>query len=179
MASVLDQKVKYYPKKYLTFTNTFNIFYLPANFKLFLANLLILPKGDKTMIRSSCQIKSVVLYSLVLLLFFSLCYASDNPSKNLTYQLPPKIMADIVDAPPTPSVNIDPNGKWMLILGRPNLPSIEEVSQPKLRIAGIRINPKTNGPSRQWFYTSIKIKNIFSGEEKTVKLPEKLAICGR
>ena len=124
------------------------------------------------MIRSRSKIKSIVFCTLFLFSFIALLYGSNNPSKNLTYQLPPKIMADIVDAPATPSVNIGPKSKWMLILSRPNLPSIEEVSQPKLRIAGIRINPKTNGPSRQWFYTGIKIKNIFSAEEKTVELPD-------
>ena len=46
------------------------------------------------------------------------------------YQMPPKAIADLVDAPPTPGVMRDPNNRWMLILERPNLISIEELAQP-------------------------------------------------
>jgi len=71
------------------------------------------------------------------------------------YQSPPKAIADLVDAPPTPSVSFSPDHHWMLIMERASLPSIEELSQPELRLAGLRINPRTNGPSRASFYTKI------------------------
>lgn len=85
-----------------------------------------------------------------------------------TYQMPPKPIADLVDAPPTPVVNIDPTNQWLLIMEQPSLPSIEELSQPELRLAGIRINPRTNGPSRTRYYTGLKLKNISNGEEAVI-----------
>jgi len=92
---------------------------------------------------------------------------------NITYQEPPGVMKDIVDAPPTPSSWISPDGQWMLILGQPSLPSIEEVSQPELRIAGLRINPVTNGPSRSRYYNSIGIISLVDLNESGVSgLPE-------
>jgi hypothetical protein len=65
-----------------------------------------------------------------------------------TYQTPPKAIADLVNAPITPSVSFSKNGDWMMLLERADNPSIEELSQPELRIAGLRINPATSGPSR-------------------------------
>ena len=93
------------------------------------------------------------------------------------YQMPPKAIADLVDAPPTPGVARDPNNRWMLILERPNLISIEELAQPELRLAGIRINPGTHGPSRSSYYTALKLLGIEEGNEITVKgLPENARI---
>jgi dipeptidyl aminopeptidase/acylaminoacyl peptidase len=85
------------------------------------------------------------------------------------YQMPPKAIADLVDAPPTPSVLRDPSNRWMLILERPNLISIEELAQPELRLAGIRINPRTHGPSRSSYYTALKLLSIEQGHEIPIK----------
>ena len=84
------------------------------------------------------------------------------------YKMPPKAIADLVDAPVTPNVSISPDKKNILILERASLPSIEELSQPELRLAGIRINPATNGRSRTNNYIGIIIQNINSGKQKRV-----------
>ena len=84
------------------------------------------------------------------------------------YKMPPKAIVDIVDAPKTPNISISPNKKYVLFLGKPSLLSIKELSQPELRLAGIRINPATNGRSRASTYNSIKLKNIKSGKEKKI-----------
>jgi dipeptidyl aminopeptidase/acylaminoacyl peptidase len=86
------------------------------------------------------------------------------------YQMPPKAITDIVDAPPTPSVNFSPDNQWMLIMDRASLPPIEELSQPELRIAGIRVNPRTNGPSRSGYLTRLVLKNIQNGSERAIDL---------
>jgi len=64
------------------------------------------------------------------------------------YQLPPEAIVSIVDAPQTPSVQLSPDNQTMLLLHRPGLPSIADLSQPELRLAGLRFDPSTNGPSR-------------------------------
>ena len=66
------------------------------------------------------------------------------------YMMPPKVIADLIDAPPTPFVSISPDNQWMMIQKWPGYPPLEEVAQPELRLAGLRINPRTNGPSRGW-----------------------------
>ena len=91
------------------------------------------------------------------------------------YRTPPKDIMDLVLAKPTPSVNIDSKGEWMLLLDRSPLPSVEELAQPELRIAGIRINPNNFGPSRAVYTINFQLKNIKTGEVKPVNgLPENL-----
>jgi dipeptidyl aminopeptidase/acylaminoacyl peptidase len=86
-----------------------------------------------------------------------------------TYQTPPKAIADLVNAPSTPSVSFSENGDWMMLLERADNPSIEELSQPELRIAGLRINPATSGPSRGRGVKNVKIKMTRGGEEIQIK----------
>ena len=85
------------------------------------------------------------------------------------YKMPPKAIADLVDAPATPGVSLSPNKKQLLILERSSLPSIEELSQTELRLAGLRINPATNGRSRTSYYTGISIQDIKTSKQKKVK----------
>ena len=85
------------------------------------------------------------------------------------YKMPPKAIRDLVDAPLTPVVYISSDKKHILILERASLPSIEELSQTELRLAGLRINPRTNGRSRSSYYTGIVVQEIKSGRQKMIK----------
>lgn len=84
---------------------------------------------------------------------------------NIGYQSPPKVMADIIEAPATPAVSINSKGDWMLLLESAGYPGIDEVSAPESRLAGIRINPATNGQSRGNYYNNIKLKQVNGGQE--------------
>lgn len=82
-------------------------------------------------------------------------------------------MTDLVDNDATPFVTIAPNGEIMALLHRPGRPSIEEVSQPELRLAGIRINPRVTGPSRTTTLNGITIRDLATGKDITLSgLPE-------
>src|SRR4029078_2343935 len=61
------------------------------------------------------------------------------------YLTPPKVIVDILDAPHTPSVVVSPDHKMVALLNRRSMPTIAELAEPIHRIAGARINPKTNG----------------------------------
>lgn len=103
----------------------------------------------------------------------------DEPLSELSYQTPPKAIADMIEAPETPGVLVDSKGATMLLLEREGYPSISEVSQPELRIAGLRINPATNGGSRQSYYSGIRVKDIASGQDFALEgLPENGRISG-
>ncbi len=82
--------------------------------------------------------------------------AQDNPG----YQLPPPEIVSIVDAPQTPGVLVSRDNKSILLLERPELPSIADLSKPELRLAGIRFNPSTNGSSRGQGVVRISAMNI-------------------
>ena len=101
--------------------------------------------------------------TLGLLLCAFNAFSQDYP----VYQKPPQSIIDLVEAPTTPSVRISSDGDWMLLLESPGLPSIKEVSQPELRLAGLRINPANNSQSRSAFYKGIRVKSIARNEEFT------------
>ncbi len=85
------------------------------------------------------------------------------------YQLPPKAIVDILDAAPLPTVAVSPSRQQIALLERASMPSIADLSQPMLRLAGARINPKTNGPQRPPSVTGLSVKQIADG--KTVRVP--------
>jgi dipeptidyl aminopeptidase/acylaminoacyl peptidase len=80
------------------------------------------------------------------------------------YQMPPKVMADLLLAKPTPGVSIDSKAEWMLLSERNPYPSVAELAQPELRIAGLRINPNNFSLSRQTFINNFTLKNIKTGQ---------------
>ena len=85
------------------------------------------------------------------------------------YKVPPKEIADLVNAPQTPAVSVNAKGDWMLLMERPGYISIEELSQPELRLAGLRINPRTNGSSRGSNFVSLKIKSVQGDQEREIQ----------
>jgi hypothetical protein len=46
----------------------------------------------------------------------------------VSYQQPPKAMADLLLAKPTPTVSIDSKAEWMLLSDRNSYPSVEELA---------------------------------------------------
>jgi len=111
------------------------------------------------------------LSTIVLISLFS--FTSLQSQTDIPYQLPPDRLVEIVDALPTPGINIAPGGEWMLIMERPGLPSIEEVSQPELRLGGLRINPRNNGGSRERYMNNLKLVSLADQKEFEVSgIPE-------
>jgi dipeptidyl aminopeptidase/acylaminoacyl peptidase len=126
--------------------------------------MLVQSYSENQIHRFTRQILLTVLL-FILSAVFSLAQTSESPE----YKLPPKAIADLVDAPPTPYVSIDPMYRWMLLQEYQSLKSIEEMAQPELRLAGIRFNPQNHGPSRGWYGTGLKLLEISSGEEYVIK----------
>jgi dipeptidyl aminopeptidase/acylaminoacyl peptidase len=91
---------------------------------------------------------------------------------SLQYQNPPQAIVDLVDTRPTPNVEVSPKDKagtqWLLIESFSGLPSLTDLAQPELRLAGLRFNPKTNGPSRGRYITSLALQALPNGEAKPV-----------
>jgi len=88
---------------------------------------------------------------------------------DLKYQRPPEEIAELIEAPQAPAVSISPDKKWMLLLERPGYKSIEEVAQPELKLAGLRMNPNTFGPSRSSYYSGLVWRKIASKNEIRVE----------
>src|SRR5712671_350591 len=85
--------------------------------------------------------------------------------------MPPKEIVDAFDAPPLPQAILSPSKQVMALTFRKAYPTIAELSQPILRLAGARINPRNNGPQRASEIYAITLKKIADGSEVKVVLP--------
>jgi dipeptidyl aminopeptidase/acylaminoacyl peptidase len=85
------------------------------------------------------------------------------------YQLPPAAMQAVVDAPRGPQLKIGPQRKLALLINLPGLPSIAEVAQPELRLAGLRFNPRTRAASRFDFSDGLTLLDVASGKAREVQ----------
>jgi dipeptidyl aminopeptidase/acylaminoacyl peptidase len=99
---------------------------------------------------------------------FLLMLAAALPAE---YLKPPKPVLDILNAPKTPALSLSPARTHILLVDRVLNPSIEDLSRPMLRLAGLRIDPATNGPHLTSYITSVTIKNLTTLAEKKVALP--------
>ena len=108
-----------------------------------------------------CSILSIFAFS-----FIALQSIAQDASR---YQLPPKQIADLLLAPPTPSISVDGKAKYMLIIERPSYPLVEELGQTEFKIAGLRLNPKNFSPTRQLYIKGLTIKEVVSGKTLSIK----------
>ena len=93
------------------------------------------------------------------------------------YRTPRPALAAIVDAPLAPVTSLSPDRRHLLLLDRPDSPGIAELAQPELRLAGLRINPAANGPSRATYYTGLTLQPLEGGPARRVTgLPERTAL---
>jgi dipeptidyl aminopeptidase/acylaminoacyl peptidase len=94
-------------------------------------------------------------------------------AQGTAYNMPPAPIAQILDTPPTPSVEVGPTRTTLALYGRANLPAIAELAEGELRLAGYRINPRNNGPanSRIAWLNALSLQDIASGAVRSVQLP--------
>lgn len=118
------------------------------------------------------KMKAIILTLCAFVCTISSNYAQDTDA----YQLPPKAIADLLLAKPTPFVRIDSKAEYLLLLGRNSYPSVEELGQPEMKIAGLRLNPLNFSPSRQSPISGITLQSIKTGAKIAITgLPKNLA----
>jgi dipeptidyl aminopeptidase/acylaminoacyl peptidase len=108
---------------------------------------------------------------IIFLLGAALLAPSFSLHAQTPYQKPPKVVLDVLDAPESTTVSVSPARDKMLLATPVRYPSIAELAEPMLRLAGSRINPKTNGPHNSRRIIKLTIKNIADGKETPLTLP--------
>jgi dipeptidyl aminopeptidase/acylaminoacyl peptidase len=88
------------------------------------------------------------------------------------YQKPPKAVTDILDILPPPTASLSPTRDQLALLQAAPYPSIRDLAEPMLRLAGHRINPRTNGPSRPPRLIGISLLSVAGGEPRALTLPD-------
>ena len=104
-------------------------------------------------------------FALLILLFSALAWPQ-------SYQRPPKIITDILSVPPTPAFSLSPRRDRFVLVQGVRYPPIADLAQPVLRIAGLRINPMTNGPYRPARNVGVTVRFIDGGKEIKIPVPK-------
>ena len=92
------------------------------------------------------------------------------------WQEPPEPIGTILDASGPPSLTLSPDNAWMVELERPSLPSLAQLAEPVVRVAGLQINPKTRERARTYGYTKMRIRPMGEKNWVAVTLPETSSI---
>ncbi len=94
------------------------------------------------------------------------------------YRLPSAALQAVVDAPRAPSLYMSPKRDMVAMLQTPSLPSIAQVAAPELKLAGLRINPKTVSDSRFSFGNKLSLVSTRDGAERQISgLPQPLSVA--
>ncbi len=91
----------------------------------------------------------------------------------MLYQRPPDAIADLVNLKPDPLMLFGPDRDFIIIADRPMYPGIEELKEPKVKLAGRQINPSNFTPygSRGFFHP--RLHQVSSGTDRALEgLPE-------
>ena len=87
------------------------------------------------------------------------------------YLMPPQEIVAAFEAAPLPTAILSPSKQVIALVWRQAYPTIADLSQPILRLAGARVNPKTNGPQRTSGIYAITLKKIADGSEVKITVP--------
>ena len=108
-------------------------------------------------------------------LLFAAAASTAQAQTAIPYQKPPAAIEQLLDAPPTPLATVAPDRTMLLIEQPADFPTIADVAQPRYRLAGLRFNPATAGPSAATYNTGLKLQKIAGGDAVPVTgLPAKL-----
>ena len=87
------------------------------------------------------------------------------------YRTPPPEILDVLHARRLPTVSLSPTRTHILLIDSVVHPSIADLSQPMLRLAGFRIDPLSNGPHLTAYATALTLKRLPNTAEIKVALP--------
>ena len=94
------------------------------------------------------------------------------------YRLPSAALQAVVDAPRAPALRLSPKRDMAAMLQTPALPSIAQVAAPELKLAGLRISPRTFSDSRFSFASQLWLISTADGAQRQISgLPQPLSVA--
>jgi len=106
----------------------------------------------------------------IIVILFCLMSILSEAQENLKFQNPSEEILNLADVTLAPGVIMNEAKTQMLLLYRDQYKSIEELSREEMRLAGLRIDPKTNIGSRTYYYNNIELKNIDKPNSETKQI---------
>ena len=111
------------------------------------------------------DMRKPLLAGLILLLPLGQAF-SDEP-----YRKPPPEILRVLDVPTPPEGFVNPAGTQILLAERILYPPISDLAQPMLRLAGVRINPRNNGPHSAFLFKSLELQSLSGATPIKIVLP--------
>jgi dipeptidyl aminopeptidase/acylaminoacyl peptidase len=87
------------------------------------------------------------------------------------YQQPPKEILDVLEAPEIPAVQTSPDGDWLLLQTPVRYPPIADRAAPMYPLAGVRVDPRTNGFHTPSVTVSPTLVRVADGRQIPLNLP--------
>ena len=112
--------------------------------------------------------RRIALFSLTLSLvvfFLGIARAQDH------YQKPPDAVLKVLNAPVPPRASVGRTRDIVLLYSPVLYPSIADLAQPFVRLAGLRIDVATNGPHNGPRFNNLVLKTVADGHEEKIDLP--------
>jgi dipeptidyl aminopeptidase/acylaminoacyl peptidase len=116
--------------------------------------------------------RTVPLFSVLLVCAMVAAFCAAPAFAQQKYEKPPQEVLDVLNAPLPPTPFLSPK-RDLLALAQPMVyPAISDLAEPMLRLAGVRVNPRTNAErSYIRYWTALTLKKISDGTEFPVELP--------
>ena len=114
--------------------------------------------------------QAIVLFSVVVVGLGADTPQASGPAKPV-YRKPPKVITDILESPAPPMTLVSPSRDRVLVIDSLRHPPIADLAQPMLRIAGLRINPATNGRHHPPRHIGLRLITIADGKEIKLAAP--------
>lgn len=87
--------------------------------------------------------------------------------ESITFQQPSAEILALADFVRPPQIKISSDKNWMLFTYRPTYKNLEELGLEEMKLAGLRINPRTNMESSTLFFNKIGLQKIGQQGEYT------------
>jgi len=88
-----------------------------------------------------------------------------------SYRKPPKSVLEVLHAPLPPDASVSPTRERMILATPMRYPPIAELAEPMLRLAGVRIIPRTRRLQNERYWTKYTLVELPGGGERAVGLP--------
>ena len=116
----------------------------------------------------------IVVFGILLSMIIDL-----NGQMALDYQKPNESILELADVNPAPRLSINSDGTIALMMHRRMYMGIDDLMEPEIKLAGIRMNPLTLNSSRMNYIYNLELLDIRSGKISKIKsLPVNAKMSG-
>lgn len=93
-----------------------------------------------------------------------------------TWQRPRQEILDVLHAPASPSRYLSPAGDYLLLATPLRYPPLSDLAKPMLRLAGVRVNPGSNGRYGGSYLVDFSLVRVSDGASRSIEAPPEARI---